>query len=109
MIRALYGHSIRVDPGVPLQPPEHLYHGTARRTLSAILRHGLLPVGRQHVHLSVDQATAAGVGRRKDRAPVVVRVAAREAGLAGVAFYRGSAQVWLANAVPPDYLQVLDG
>ena len=38
-IRANQGHSIPVDLGLqPIEPPELLYHGTAKRNLSAILQ-----------------------------------------------------------------------
>ncbi|HKJ70082.1 MAG TPA: RNA 2'-phosphotransferase, partial [bacterium] len=36
-IRANYGHSVDVDPGYePKEPPEQLYHGTARRFVPTI-------------------------------------------------------------------------
>ena len=35
-------------------PPEILYHGTARRFFNSIQEKGLLPKGRQYVHLSID-------------------------------------------------------
>ena len=55
MIRAAQGHSLRVDLGLPPRtPPELLFHGTAERFLEAILREGLLPGQRDHVHLSLD-------------------------------------------------------
>ncbi len=54
-IRALYGHSV---PGIIKRreavPPKILYHGTAHRFLPSIQKEGLLPMGRQYVHLSAD-------------------------------------------------------
>lgn len=58
-IRALYGHSIPMkilkEPG---KPNKVLFHGTARRFLDSIKKQGLIPKGRQYVHLSVDIETA---------------------------------------------------
>ncbi len=45
-------------------PPEFLYHGTATRFMASILKEGLKPGERQHVHLSEDVQTATAVGQR---------------------------------------------
>lgn len=52
-IRAFYGHSIPMHIVKEKKtPPDILYHGTARRFMSNIKSDGLLPQGRQYVHLS---------------------------------------------------------
>lgn len=52
-IKAHYGHSIPMKIAKEEKvPPEVLYHGTARRFLNSIREKGLLPKGRQYVHLS---------------------------------------------------------
>ena len=100
-IRAFYGHSI---PGklikTPTAPPAVLYHGTAPDTVPCIRASGLLPMGRQYVHLSVDGATATEVGRRKAQRPVILQVLATDAYASGVRFYAGNEKVWLADNVP---------
>lgn len=64
-IRAAQGHSVSVELGLaPREPPPVLYHGTATRFVDAIIAEGLKPQSRQHVHLSLDEATALNVGRR---------------------------------------------
>lgn len=61
-ICALYGHSL---PGIIKRreavPPDILYHGTACRFLKNIEKEGLLPMGRQYVHLSADIPMAESV------------------------------------------------
>src|ERR1700744_6252448 len=58
-IRAAQGHSVSVELGLsPQEPPPVLYHGTATRFVESILAQGLKPQARQHVHLSLDEATA---------------------------------------------------
>lgn len=105
-IRALYGHSVpqRIAK-MPAEPPDELYHGTARRFLPAIRASGLLPQGRQYVHLSTDREMALQVGRRRDGKPALLMVRAAAAHRDGVAFYRGNDRVWLADAVPAGYLE----
>jgi len=106
-IRALYGHSL---PGklrrTPAAPPAHLFHGTAPATVPKIRQSGLLPMARQYVHLSLDQETAVAVGRRKSPDPIILSVRAEDAWKAGVAFYAGNERVWLANRVPPEFIDV---
>ena len=106
-IRALYGHSV---PGrlVKLErdPPALLHHGTSPQAWAEIQRIGLLPMGRQFVHLSVDVATAEQVGRRKSAAPVILTVQAARAGEAGSRFFFGNDVVWLADHVPARFLSV---
>ena len=106
-IRAQQGHSVPVDLGLePLAPPPVLYHGTNENVLPAILREGLSPMGRHHVHLSPDPETARKVGARRGR-PVVLEVDAGRMGSAGQKFYRTGNGVWLVDAVPPRYLRRL--
>lgn len=104
-IRANQGHSISVDLGLaPQTPPDILYHGTAEKSLDAILREGLRPMKRQHVHLSADEATAQKVGGRHGKA-VVLRVRAGAMAAAGALFYRAENGVWLTEAVAAEYLE----
>lgn len=105
-IRALYGHSL---PGKlqkkKAEPPEHLFHGTAPSIVSRIMETGLLPMDRQYVHLSVNIDIAKQVGRRKDKKPVILIIAAREAHAKGISFYMGNDAVWLADEVPKNFIK----
>ena len=106
-IRANQGHSVDVDLQLePVAPPEVLYHGTAERSVPAILAGGVRPMGRHHVHLSPDVATARKVGARHGR-PAVLEVDARAMAEAGHRFFRSANGVWLADRVPPDFLRPL--
>ena len=106
-IRAAQGHStgqVRMNLA-PQTPPDVLYHGTATRFLDSIMRQGLQAGARHHVHLSADRETAVKVGQRHGK-PVVLRVDAAAMHQAGRAFYLSDNQVWLTEAVPPQYLVV---
>src|SRR5918993_1382123 len=104
LVRAQQGHSVPVDLLLePVEPPPELYHGTPERNLEVILRQGLHSMGRHHVHLSADEATASTVGRRRGR-PVVLVVDARAMRREGWDFYRSGNGVWLLKAGPPRYL-----
>lgn len=104
-IRALYGHSIAGKlKRTPATPPNLLFHGTAPDVVPLIKSSGLLPMARQYVHLSVDEATAVEVGRRKAKKPTILRVLAAEAQAKGLHFYEGNEKVWLADVVLPAFI-----
>ncbi len=103
-IRAVQGHSVPVDLGLPaVPPPAVLWHGTAERHLAAIRRDGLEPRSRRDVHLSADPDTARRVGARHGR-PVVLVVDAARMARDGHRFRRAENGVWLTDRVPPAYL-----
>lgn len=104
-IRAIYGHSVAGKLKKTLgTPPDVLFHGTSAGVLHQIRSVGLVPMKRQYVHLSTDEATALEVGRRKSKAPVILRVLATEATANDVRFYEGNEMVWLADSVPPEFI-----
>jgi putative RNA 2'-phosphotransferase len=61
-------------------------------------------MARQYVHLSSDRETAMAVGKRKSPDPKILLVAAQRASGEGIAFYSGNEKVWLADQVPPEYI-----
>jgi putative RNA 2'-phosphotransferase len=105
-IRANQGHSVE---GVELQltkraPPSVLYHGTVRKNMAAIMKQGLLPMNRHHVHLSADAATAVAVGGRRGP-PVILIVDAFRMHRDGHRFYISENGVWLTEKVPAGFLR----
>lgn len=108
-IRASQGHSRRVEVDLdlpPADPPAVLFHGTPRENLNSILRDGLRPRSRHHVHLSADVPTALVVGRRRSADVVVFEVAAGAMAAAGHVFHRSDNGVWLTSSVTPEHLSV---
>lgn len=108
LIRANQGHSVPVDLDLlPVTPPKTLYHGTSTRFSRSIEEKGLIPMQRQHVHLSDNLETAITVGKRHG-APVIYEVDAEAMCHSRYAFYRSENGVWLTDAVPPEYLKRVD-
>lgn len=108
-IRARYGHSTEIDdPGAPTRPPALLFHGTSADAVRAIRKEGLKPMGRNHVHLSADRATATKVGLRKDRRPVILEVQSGAASASGVKFYASNDSVWMSEAIAPEFISFPD-
>ena len=108
-IRASQGHSRRVAVDLdlpPAVPPRELFHGTPRANLEPILRDGLRPRSRHHVHLSADVPTAIVVGRRRSTDVVVLTIAAGVMAEEGHVFHRSDNGVWLTAVVPSLHLSV---
>jgi len=105
-VRARYGHSITLAK-VPATavPPENLFHGTGFDTLDEILRHGLQPLGRGFVHLTSRPSYALLVSASK-ASSLVLLVKARQAHDRGALFRIANDHVWLAESVPPAFIQI---
>jgi putative RNA 2'-phosphotransferase len=105
-IRANYGHSIPVTPvHASAEPPEFLYHGTAKESSPSIDSEGIGPGTRQYVHLVDDLKTAVEVGSRHGE-PVVVVVQARAMYEKGYEFFKTESGIWLTKEVPKEYIEI---
>lgn len=109
LIRANQGHSIEIDLQLSVQtPPDTLYHGTHINAIAAIFASGLQKMSRHHVHLTTDLKTAFKVGSRRGES-VILAIDTLAMVADGYSFYVTDNDVWLVEAVPPQYLTQLDG
>ena len=107
LARARYGHSVTLgQPGEVQPPPDVLLHGTSADAAATVLATGLRPMNRALVHLTSDPDYAAQVVAAKGGGEVL-RVLAKQAAGAGVAFFRANPHVWLCRFVPPEFLSRL--
>ena len=105
-IRANQGHSV-ADVELNLEaktPPDLLFHGTVAVFLESIREHGLQKRSRNHVHLSVDEATAVKVAQRRGK-PIILVIEANRMCEVGYEFYLSANGVWLTDKVPPDQIR----
>jgi putative RNA 2'-phosphotransferase len=105
-IRASQGHSVEVELGYsPMVPPEHLYHGTAERSVPSIRAQGLLKCQRHHVHLYAEDRlqTARDTGGRHGR-PVILKILSGRMAAEGYQFFLSTNVVWLTDHVPAAYI-----
>lgn len=104
-IRARQGHSIPVDVGLVEQtPPDVLYHGTTDEVFyEHIVKEGLVPMTRLHVHLSKDEETATNVGKRHGKNVRIIRIDAKKMYADGCKFWLSNNGVWLTEKVEPKY------
>jgi putative RNA 2'-phosphotransferase len=104
-IRALYGHSVSGKLVKELAvPPKDLYHGTSSSAAEIISIEGLKPMNRQYVHLSSSKDIAEQVGQRKTKQPIILEIKSYEGYKAGLKFYKGNHDIWLADYVSPEFI-----
>lgn len=104
-IRASQGHSIQVDLELKeVIPPAVLYHGTVDKFIASIKTQGLLPMSRQHVHLSAAVDTAVSVGSRRGK-PVILEIDTQDLVKNGHKFFLSNNNVWLTSHIPPESIK----
>ena len=107
-IKACQGHSIPwVEPELEVRtPPEHLYHGTTTEALQDIMKSGaILKMSRHAVHMQADINKAwQSAERRKNKTPVVLKIAAGQMSHAGFDFSISENDVWFSERVPTEYI-----
>ena len=104
-IRACQGHSIPVELELKARiPPVVLLHGTKSRFLKSIIKEGLIPGARNHVHLSGDRKTAQDVANRRSGESIILEIDALSMVEDGNEFYLSNNGVWLVDLVLPKYI-----
>lgn len=104
-IRALYGHSIEVQPGEPSAPPAELYVGVSSEDADRARRHGLRAGRRRFLHLALTAEDAIESGRRAAHDYVVITVRAGDAWEEGINFY-DRRSLFLSDPIPTEFLEV---
>ncbi len=106
-VRALYGHSIDVEPGEPTRPPELLFVGISARDADRAMQYGLRGGRRRFLHLALSSDDAKESGRRTGRDYVVITVYALDAWEEGNNFYDRKA-LFLAGQIPTEFLELTE-
>ena len=103
-IRARQGHSIPVEVELTeVTDCDILWHGTSADALNSIIREGLKPQSRLHVHLSKDKETAEKVGKRHGKYIGVIKINAPQMLKDGVKIWLSNNGVYLTKYVDTKY------
>jgi len=106
-IRANQGHSVKVDLELePIKPPKILFYGTVDRYIESIMRKGLEPQSRNHIHLSETEASVFDEGERQNDS-IVFKIFSGAMYRDGHHFFQSANGVWLVEKVPNKYLDIL--
>ncbi len=115
LIRATYGHSIRLNPlDFPDEVedlPECVYYAGSNFELDTMFRLGLFPRerrDRQYLHLSVEMKDAYSVAKNYTRYPRLIKVHIPEAIKSGLKFKKVSKFIVVCEEVPPQFLEEID-
>lgn len=108
-IRAVQGHSvkhvkIKMEKLIPDGP---VFHGTIQKFVGPILKEGLKPQTRIHVHLSKDVETAIEVGKRRGH-PIILEIDAEQMIKDGLELFVSKNGLILANHVPAKYIKLYE-
>ena len=104
-VRALYGHSIKIESdAVPTPPPAVLYHGTAEKSVPTIFEEGIKLMSRAKVHLSPTYGMAYSVGARHGM-PEVLEINSAAMAADGYVFYKITNDVWQTDYIPAKYIK----
>lgn len=108
-IRASQGHSLDHlevwKDWEAFVPMNDLYHGTAEKSVNSILRSGIKPISRTHVHLTENKDTAIKVGSRHGDV-VLLLIDAVQMHNDGIKFYKSANGVILVDFVAPEYISI---
>ncbi len=104
-VRALYGHSIPVEPGPSSKPPEVLYVAVPEQEVERARRFGLRGGRRRFLHLGNTREDALESGRRAARDYTVLLIRALDAWEEGISFY-DRRSLWLAEEIPTHLIEV---
>lgn len=105
-IRASQGHSIDVDSGlVSKEPPEILFHGTAKNNFDSILSSGIKKMKRTYVHLSPNEETAINVAKRHGSDIVIFTIDTKTMWEDGIDFKISLNGVWLTDFIDKKYIK----
>lgn len=109
-IWAAQGHTVKVD--VPMEDFtsfDVLFHGTKKESVESIMREGLIPRQRLHVHLSTTVEAATDVASRRNGDSVILQIDTVKLLESGVSLKVSENGVVLAEFVPPEFITVSTG
>jgi putative RNA 2'-phosphotransferase len=107
LIRASQGHNKKLKVEVDMEEAprvEVLYHGTVTSSVDSIMKSGLKPLTRNHVHLSIDEATAINVGSRKGKDITILKIDSARMRGDGIKIWLSDNKVHLTDYVDPKYI-----
>ncbi|OKY77618.1 MAG: RNA:NAD 2'-phosphotransferase KptA [Candidatus Methanohalarchaeum thermophilum] len=106
-IRATYGHTVDVRPDLPSKKVEgKLYFGSSKEEAGRIVEIGLKPAEKTRVHLSESKKSALEVAMSSTDNPVLIEVHAESAQEDGIEILKAAKELWVADEIPPEYLEI---
>ena len=103
-VRALYGHSIKIESdAIPMPPPNVLYYGALEESLPVIFKEGIKPMNCARVHLSPLYGMAYFFAGHPNM-PEVLEINSAAMAADGYVFYKITNDVWQTDYIPAKYI-----
>lgn len=103
-VRALYGHSIKIESdAIPMPPPNVLYYGIVENSLPLIFKEGIKPMNHTRLHLSPIYGKAYFLGGYLSM-PEVLEINSAAMAADGYVFYKITNDVWQTDYIPAKYI-----
>lgn len=103
-VRALYGHSIKIESdAIPMPPPNVLYYGIVENSLPLIFKEGIKPMNHTRLHLSPIYGKAYFLGGYLSM-PEVLEINSAAMAADGCVFYKITNDVWQTDYIPAKYI-----
>lgn len=104
-VRALYGHSIKIESdAIPMPPPNVLYYGIVGNSLPLIFKEGIKPMNHTRLHLSPIYGKAYFLGGYLSM-PEVLEINSAAMAADGYVFYKITNDVWQTDYIPAKYIK----
>lgn len=109
MIRAKYGHSIKVDlSDLPPAYTDDLFYPVTEEESDMVIEGGIHPVDRSKVHLSTSLKKAVEAGTVRADHPMILKVDGAAARKDGVNIYQATDDVCVTDGIDAKYLSKVD-
>ena len=109
MIRAKYGHSIKVDlDDLPPADFDELYYPVTEEESDMVIEGGIHPVDRSKVHLSTSLRKAVEAGTVRADHPLILKIDGAAARKDGVNIYQATDDVCVTDNIDAKYLSKVD-
>jgi putative RNA 2'-phosphotransferase len=109
MIRAKYGHSIKVDlDDLPISDSKEFFYPVTEEESDIVIEGGIHPIDRNKVHLSSTIEKAIEAGRVRADQPLILRIDGDKARKDGVMIYQATKDVCVTNDVEAKYITKVD-
>jgi len=109
MIRAKYGHSIKIDlDDLPPADSDELYYPVTEEESDMVIEGGIHPVDRSKVHLSTTLKKAVEAGAVRTDHPIILKVDGAQARMDGVNIYQATEDVCVTDSIDAKYLSKVD-
>ncbi|MGC9965425.1 MAG: hypothetical protein ABSE08_08465 [Syntrophobacteraceae bacterium] len=100
----LVPETIKPEYPAASEVPERLYLGLRPKNMVYIQKNGLHSAGKRLLALCSERELALRIAKRREQAPILIEILAREASGSGLSFFVAGPHLYLAESVPVEFI-----